>query len=202
MTALFRLFVRNTATADGMNRVAAWIAGLSARLYHRWHANHRRGSRRNIEAHYDLGNALFELMLDETMCYSSGFFVPQTARSVKPRPKKWTASAGNSIFSLAIRCWKLAQAGAGCNSRGRQLRAPRDHDDDFARAIRLGPQTDEKLGERHHPAERGLPRPSGPIRKLVSIEMIEAVGDKIWTPISPAAADCSIPPARCRFRGS
>ena len=74
LTALFRLFVRNTATADGMNRVAAWIAGLSARLYHRWHANHRRGSRRNIEAHYDLGNALFELMLDETMCYSSGIF--------------------------------------------------------------------------------------------------------------------------------
>jgi cyclopropane-fatty-acyl-phospholipid synthase len=54
---------------DG-NPVMNWVNAIS----HRLNRNSRRGSRRNIHAHYDLGNAFYALWLDETMSYSSGFF--------------------------------------------------------------------------------------------------------------------------------
>ncbi len=79
LTAFFRLFVRNIEAADqldrGLSRVAKWVN----RAYHLWHANSRSGSRKNIHAHYDLGNEFFRLMLDDTLAYSSGIFLTPTS---------------------------------------------------------------------------------------------------------------------------
>lgn len=74
LTALLRLMLRNQATLDGME---GGLAGLSApirRAAHWLHHNSRSGSRRNIAAHYDLGNDFFRLMLDESMMYSCAYF--------------------------------------------------------------------------------------------------------------------------------
>uniref|UniRef100_A0A7C4LPX0 Class I SAM-dependent methyltransferase n=1 Tax=Schlesneria paludicola TaxID=360056 RepID=A0A7C4LPX0_9PLAN len=74
LTALFRLFARDEQGANGLDRgIARVVRGLH-RLYHLWRDNTRSGSRANIAAHYDLGNDLFALMLDETWAYSSGIF--------------------------------------------------------------------------------------------------------------------------------
>lgn len=74
LTALVRVLVRNREVLEelegGIARVAAplrWIA-------HARNRNTRRGSRRNIHAHYDLGNAFFAEFLDETLTYSCAFF--------------------------------------------------------------------------------------------------------------------------------
>ena len=79
LTAFFRIFVRNIEATDqldrGLSRIAKWVN----RLYHRWHANSKSGSRRNIHAHYDLGNDFFRLMLDDTLAYSSGIFLTPTS---------------------------------------------------------------------------------------------------------------------------
>ena len=72
---VFRLFLQNQDVMDGMesgwasllNRLARWTYMLSQK-------NTRKGSRKNIALHYDLGNDFYELMLDTTMTYSCGIF--------------------------------------------------------------------------------------------------------------------------------
>jgi cyclopropane-fatty-acyl-phospholipid synthase len=74
LTGLVRLMVVNR---DLMNDVDSGWSRLSAPLFKLAHAVNRntsRGSRRNIAAHYDLGNRFFELFLDTTMAYSCGIF--------------------------------------------------------------------------------------------------------------------------------
>ena len=70
LTDLVRLFVRNIALSDTLDRGLSGIAALIASLVHRNKANSRVGSRKNIRAHYDLGNDLFSLFLDSTMTLS------------------------------------------------------------------------------------------------------------------------------------
>ena len=79
LTALFQLLLRNQQTMDSMDTGMATIGKLWSRKRHMSNANTREGSRKNIHAHYDLGNDLFELMLDKTMTYSSGYFASDDA---------------------------------------------------------------------------------------------------------------------------
>lgn len=74
LTSLFRIFVRNIDASEKLDNRLAWILGLGHRLFHWWRANTVKGSRQNIQAHYDLGNDFFKLWLDETMAYSCGIF--------------------------------------------------------------------------------------------------------------------------------
>ena len=75
LVMLFRLFLQNQEVMDGMeggwatllNKIARWGYALSQR-------NTIKGSRKNIALHYDLGNDFYELMLDPTMTYSCGIF--------------------------------------------------------------------------------------------------------------------------------
>jgi cyclopropane-fatty-acyl-phospholipid synthase len=74
LTGLVRLMVVNRHL---MNDVDSGWSALSAPLLkaaHWLNRNHKAGSRRNIAAHYDLGNGFFELFLDDTMAYSCGIF--------------------------------------------------------------------------------------------------------------------------------
>jgi cyclopropane-fatty-acyl-phospholipid synthase len=75
LTDLVRIFVRNM---DVLDRVEGGFAKLTAPLQKSLHwlnRNTRAGSRKNIAAHYDLGNDFFKLFLDETMMYSSAMFI-------------------------------------------------------------------------------------------------------------------------------
>jgi cyclopropane-fatty-acyl-phospholipid synthase len=75
LTALIRLLVRNRDLVDGMEKGLARITGWLLQGVHWLRRNTRDGSRKNIAAHYDLGNDLFELFLDrDFMMYSSGLY--------------------------------------------------------------------------------------------------------------------------------
>lgn len=74
LTSLVRLLLRNRSVLDSMNRGAAKMAAPLRKLLHRINRNTRAGSRRNISAHYDLGNEFFRLWLDDTMMYSAAIF--------------------------------------------------------------------------------------------------------------------------------
>ncbi len=74
LTAFFRIFVRGTEEADRLDRGLSRIGLLLGRWYHAMRANTKSGSRRNIADHYDLGNDLFELFLDPTLSYSCAVF--------------------------------------------------------------------------------------------------------------------------------
>jgi cyclopropane-fatty-acyl-phospholipid synthase len=74
LTGLVRLFVANRAVMDGLDNRWALVSRPFLKLFHWWHRNSRQGSAKNIAAHYDLGNALYEVMLDPTMAYSCAIF--------------------------------------------------------------------------------------------------------------------------------
>jgi cyclopropane-fatty-acyl-phospholipid synthase len=74
LVALVRLLLRNRHVLDGMEGGMARITAPLQRLFHRINRNSHEGARRNIAAHYDLGNDFFALWLDETMMYSSAIF--------------------------------------------------------------------------------------------------------------------------------
>jgi len=74
LTALVRIMVRNQNAQQQLEGGLARLTAPLQRLLHRLNDNSRSGSRRNIAAHYDLGNAFYQLFLDPTMAYSCGFF--------------------------------------------------------------------------------------------------------------------------------
>ena len=81
MEAVFAFGLANIKTLEksltGFN-VAHWLNGLQ----HLSNANTQRGSRRNIAAHYDLGNAFYRAWLDEDMNYSSGLYFAGKAKKI------------------------------------------------------------------------------------------------------------------------
>ncbi len=74
LVVLTRILVRNRDHLDAMETGFARIGGSALRVWSALMRNTRKGSRRNIAAHYDLGNDLFKLFLDENLMYSSAIF--------------------------------------------------------------------------------------------------------------------------------
>ena len=74
LTTLVRIFVLNRELLDGMEGGLATLTKPLLKAIHWMNRNTKAGSRKNIAAHYDLGNEFFRLMLDETMMYSCAYF--------------------------------------------------------------------------------------------------------------------------------
>jgi cyclopropane-fatty-acyl-phospholipid synthase len=74
LTALVRLLVRNRDLLDGIESGLARAGSALLRLWHRLNRNTREGSRRNIAAHYDLGNDFFGVFLSSDLMYSSALW--------------------------------------------------------------------------------------------------------------------------------
>ena len=79
LTALVRLFVVNRDLMNGLDSRWSIVSQPLLKVFHLLNRNSRSGSARNITAHYDLGNELYELMLDPTMAYSCGIFATPDA---------------------------------------------------------------------------------------------------------------------------
>ncbi|MGH8477382.1 MAG: class I SAM-dependent methyltransferase, partial [Methylococcales bacterium] len=74
LCALIRIIVLNQSVMDNLEGGFAWLAKPFLKVLHWLNRNTRGGSRKNIAAHYDLGNAMFELFLDPTLMYSAAVF--------------------------------------------------------------------------------------------------------------------------------
>jgi cyclopropane-fatty-acyl-phospholipid synthase len=74
LTAIMRIVLRNPSVFQGLDGGLGRLAAPLNRLYHFLRRNTRGGSRRNITAHYDLGNDFYQIFLDESMTYSAGIF--------------------------------------------------------------------------------------------------------------------------------
>jgi cyclopropane-fatty-acyl-phospholipid synthase len=75
LTAVIRVFVSNLEVLDGMESGLALLGRPALKALHWINRNTRKGSQKNISAHYDLGNDLFEQFLDPTMMYSAAMFI-------------------------------------------------------------------------------------------------------------------------------
>ncbi|MCA9305340.1 MAG: cyclopropane-fatty-acyl-phospholipid synthase family protein [Phycisphaerales bacterium] len=165
-----------TESLDGA--IARLIAPLSRAAY--WlERNTRAGSRRNIVAHYDLGNDFFRLFLDRTMTYSSAIFkngavtleqaqiekMDRACRKLALKPSDHLLEIGTGWGSMAIH----AASKYGCRVTTTTI-----SDEQHAYAQRR--VSDAGLGDRVHVIKRDYRDLDGRFDKLVSIEMIEAVG--------------------------
>jgi cyclopropane-fatty-acyl-phospholipid synthase len=78
LVSLVRILVANRELLDGLEGGAARLSGWVLRAAHALRRNTRAGSRRNIAAHYDLGNEFFALFLSKDLMYSSALWEPGT----------------------------------------------------------------------------------------------------------------------------
>ncbi|MDE2235055.1 MAG: class I SAM-dependent methyltransferase [Gammaproteobacteria bacterium] len=78
LVGLVQLLVRNRELLDGMETGLARLGGMAMRAWHALRRNTRDGSRRNIAAHYDLGNEFFKLFLSPDLMYSSAIWNSET----------------------------------------------------------------------------------------------------------------------------
>ena len=74
LTVLFQMFIRNSSASKSFTGFASKLRGQFRNIHRYFQRNNRQRSRRNIHAHYDLGNEFFQMFLDESLNYSSAVF--------------------------------------------------------------------------------------------------------------------------------
>ncbi|HEY2417229.1 MAG TPA: cyclopropane-fatty-acyl-phospholipid synthase family protein, partial [Steroidobacteraceae bacterium] len=179
LTSLMRIMVLNRAALSGLEGGFARLSRPLYRLYHYLHRNSRDGSARNIAAHYDLGNDLYALMLDDTMAYSCGIFADENTSLLQASRAKFDAACGKLALTPSDH---LLEIGTGWG--GLAIHAAR-HYGCRVTTTTISRAQYEYAGARI--AAAGLQdrvtllfedyrELTGRYDKLVSIEMIEAVG--------------------------
>ncbi|QIR15330.1 SAM-dependent methyltransferase [Shewanella aestuarii] len=79
LTKVVQVFARNLALLDNIERYFSWFSNGLNRIKHLFNRNSQQGSKRNILAHYDLGNDMYKAFLDPEMMYSSAIYPSQEA---------------------------------------------------------------------------------------------------------------------------
>jgi cyclopropane-fatty-acyl-phospholipid synthase len=180
LVALVRLAVRNLRLLDTRHKILSSMRTLAARLHHTWHANTIHGSRRNIRAHYDLGNNFYRLFLDSQMLYSCAYFrAKEDSLDVAQRQKldlicqKLQIEPGDRV--LEIGCGWGALAIYAARNYGAHVTAATISPAQYEYVAELIAKTDVIPGHVRLLLEdyRQL---KGHYDKIVSIEMFEAVG--------------------------
>ena len=184
LTALIRVLVRNRRDVEDVIH-GSWAGRLVYRLRHLMRRNSQSNSRKNIHAHYDLGNAFYQLWLDDTMNYSSAWFdgdqsqSMQTAQHAKVRRALRMAGVqpGNRVLEIGCGWGALAEMATtefhasvtGVTLSTEQLAFAQ------ARMTRLGTQNQADLRLQDYRAIQ-----DAPFDAICSIEMVEAVGREYW----------------------
>ncbi len=198
LTGLLTLLNRNREAIRGVI-YGRWLPLLAERLRHAFNANSRRGSRRNIMAHYDLGNDFYRAWLDETMSYSSALFesgASSLADAQRAKYRRIVSELGirRGERVLEIGCgWggfaEIAADEAGARVTGITLSPAQLV---FARERMAGRglagRVDLELCDYRDVAAR-----HAPFDHIVSIEMFEAVGEAWWPTYFETLARCLKP---------
>jgi len=79
LTSVIRIFAKAQQQTDQLEKKGAWLNKVRNQLFHWQNRNNQSGSKRNILAHYDLGNELYTRFLDDSMMYSSAIYPSQHA---------------------------------------------------------------------------------------------------------------------------
>lgn len=179
LVAVIRLFLRGTR-ARGLESPVTRLAQLPALVRHRRAANTRTGSERNIHAHYDLGNAFYRLFLDDdTMAYSCAIWdrgattLADAQRAKLDQLCDWLALSPSDHL-LEIGCGWGGMAIHAARTRGCRVTAitiSREQHELASRRV-----AEAGLADRVSIEYRDYRELDGQFDKVVSIEMLEAVG--------------------------
>jgi cyclopropane-fatty-acyl-phospholipid synthase len=184
LAALLRLLVANRDAIESVV-YGSWWGSLLHRVRHLANRNSRRGSRKNIHAHYDLGNAFYRLWLDDSMSYSSAWFGSDRNGSLRDAQQAKLQRAlaecgvqpGDRLLEIGCGWGTLARAAA--SACGAQVTGVTLSTEQLAWAQQavasdgLTERVDLRLQDYRDIAD-------APFDAIVSIEMFEAVGREYW----------------------
>jgi cyclopropane-fatty-acyl-phospholipid synthase len=184
LTALLTLLANNRQVITGAV-YGQWWGLLAARLRHLLNANTRAGSRRNIMAHYDLGNDFYRLWLDPTMSYSSALYSTAAPRAMAAAQRakyqrilqRLDARPGQRVLEIGCGWGGFAETAAreaglevvGLTLSPAQLEFARQR----MQLAGLDRQVSIELRDYRDLAGEQFDH-------IVSIEMFEAVGERWW----------------------
>jgi cyclopropane-fatty-acyl-phospholipid synthase len=183
LTSLLTVFSANRKEVEAMV-FGTWAGRLLYRIRHLLNRNSRTNSRKNIHAHYDLGNAFYQLWLDESMNYSSAWFngdrnqplaLAQHAK-VRRALDRANVRAGDRVLEIGCGWGALAEqatVGRGASVVGvtlstEQLQYAQE------RMHRLGVTSADLRLQDYRDID------DAPFDAICSIEMVEAVGRAYW----------------------
>jgi cyclopropane-fatty-acyl-phospholipid synthase len=183
LSAALEFFARNEAELTGQF-AGGFAARLFRRMYHLTRANTRMGSRRNIAAHYDLGNHFYEEWLDRGMTYSCAIFEADRRQSLEAAQRekyrrlcdRLAVRPGHHVLEIGCGWGGFAEYVAkevGCKVTGVTV-SKEQHDHARRRIYEAG------LSERVSIDFRDYRDVSGRYDRVASIEMFEAVGERYW----------------------
>jgi cyclopropane-fatty-acyl-phospholipid synthase len=175
-----------------------WWGQLFDRIRHLFNRNTRSGSRRNISAHYDLGNDFYKLWLDPSMTYSSALFEGSEDRSLEAaqqaKNRRMLAelglAPGQSLLEIGCGWGGMAEAASARGLAVTGLTLSREQRD-FAieRLERIGADRAQILLKDYRDE-------TGQYDGIVSVEMFEAVGEAWWPAYFQCLRRCLKPGAR------
>lgn len=179
LTKVIQVLGREQGVQDEIEKRVAKVMAVPRWIYHKANKNTRRGSKKNIVAHYDLGNALYEQFLDKEMLYSSAIYPRSDAsleeaqlHKLKTICERLELKQGETLLEIGTGWGALAIYAA--QHYGVKVTTTTISEEQFlytqARINSLGLEDRITLLKSDY---RDL---SGQYDKLVSIEMIEAVG--------------------------
>ncbi|MGQ7845686.1 class I SAM-dependent methyltransferase [Granulosicoccus sp. 3-233] len=183
---LFTLIVNNEAEVATMT-TGSWYARCLNTLRHGRNRNSLRGSQRNIEFHYDLGNDFYELWLDRTMSYSSAMFrgdesleqaqiakLTRVVETLQPAPGARVLEIGCGWGAMA----RQLATRAHCHVEGISLSQEQLRYAQEVNSIVSDDRQSQGSTEFRYQDYRSV---QGRYDHIVSIEMFEAVGEKYWS---------------------
>ena len=179
LTGLIRIFLRNRKELEDFNTKASMIKRPLHSLFHRMHRDTLSQSKENISAHYDLGNDFFQLFLDPSLTYSSGYFcdfrdtmeeasfqkVDRICRKLELKPEDEVLEIGTGWGSFALH----AATHYGC-----KITTTTISDEQYEHVVKA--VRDRSLEQQVTVLKKDYRSIKGQYGKIVSIEMIEAVG--------------------------
>lgn len=198
VTTFLELFLVNEEMGEKLAGGANWFITLFHRARHWLNENNKSGSKRNISAHYDLGNSFYSQWLDPSMTYSSALFATGANNLESAQAAKYQAllndigaNPGDHILEIGCGWGGFAEFAAkqGCKVTGLTISKEQF---DFAteRMKKAGLSDLVTIKFQDYRDERGI------YDHIASIEMFEAVGEKYWPSYFTTLRDCLKPKGR------
>lgn len=202
LVPLFDLFMRNRVALGSVGRPSGFV-GMLGRIAHFFRRNNKRGARRNIEFHYDLGNDFYTAWLDRSMTYSSAIFAePITeAESLEAAQEckinilldRLELQDGQSLLEIGCGWGSLAEIALTkwrLNYHGITL-SPEQKAFTDNRLAALGDATIALTDYRDV---------TGQYDAIASVEMVEAVGQQYWPAYLDSISRCLKPGGRAAIQ--
>ena len=179
LTGLIQIFLRNRRELGDLSTNFSILKRPFYKIFHKMRRDTPSQSKENISAHYDLGNDFFRLFLDSTLTYSSGYFCDfndsmekASVQKLDRICKKLELDPGDQILEIGTGWGSFAIHAA--THYGCRVTTTTISDEQYEHVVNL--VKDKKLEKQISVLKKDYRSLDGQFSKIVSIEMIEAVG--------------------------